>query len=173
MTGRTATPKEISEILALREVGYSVLHISQKLGFSVRTIHRHLAENSIKKGSLKKEVIENARTELSRIITSNPAIHAEAAKQIIDDIAHSNHLRDIIIQASEHLKATNLQEATLVMRGAAAYSTALKNTSDTIRHALGVDKIKDEVGELPELYVMELSSEQVKAIAKEQMVEED
>ena len=59
------------------------------------------------------------------------------------------------------------------MRGAAAYSTALKNTSDTIRHALGVDKIKDEVGELPELYVMELSSEQVKAIAKEQMVEED
>lgn len=173
MTGRTATPKEISEILALREVGYSVLHISQKLGFSVRTVHRHLAENSIKKGSLKKEVIENARIELSKIITSNLAIRDEAAKQIIDDIAHSNHLRAILIEASEYLKATTLQEAVLVMRGAAAYSTAFKNTSDTIRHALGVDKLIDDASELPELIISELTNEQIKEMARDTMVTDD
>ena len=173
MAGRTATPKEITEILALREVGYSVLHISQKLGFSVRTIHRHLAENNVKKGSLKKEVIENARAELSKIITSNSAIRDEAAKQIIDDIAHSSHLRAIIIEASVHLKATTLQEAVLVMRGAAAYSTAFKNTSDTIRHALGVDKLIDDASELPELIMTELTSEQIKQMIEDDRVTED
>lgn len=173
MTGRTATPKEITEILALREAGYSVLHISQKYGFSTRTIQRHIAENNIKKGSLKKEMIENARAELSKVITSNVAIRDEAAKLIIDDLAHSNHIRAIIIEASEHLKATTLQEAVLVMRGAAAYSTAFKNTSDTIRHSLGTDKLVDEASELPELIITELTNEQIKEIANEAMVEED
>lgn len=173
MTGRTATPKEITEILALREAGYSVLYISQKYGFSNRTIQRHLAENNVKKGSLKKEVIEKARVELNKVISSNLTIQNEAAKLIVDDIAHSNHLRAIIIEASDYLKATTLQEAVLVMRGAAAYSTAFKNTSDTIRHSLGADKIIDEAGELPELFISELSNEQIKEMANASMVDED
>lgn len=173
MTGRTATPKEITEILAMREAGYSVLHISQKYGFSTRTIHRHLSENKVKKGSLKQGAIDNARNELFKIITSNPAIQEEAAKLITDDIAHSNHLRGIMIEASEHLKATSLPEAVLVMRAAAAYSTAIKNTSDTTRHALGIDKLIDETEALPELFVTELTNEQIKEMTIGSMVDED
>jgi len=173
MTRKTTTPIEVTEILALREAGYTVLAISQKLNISVRTIHRHLATHGIKKGSLKEEVIEKARTELFKLVTSNPAIREQAAKLIVDDIAHSNHLRAIMIEASEHLKATTLQEAVLVMRGAAAYSTAFKNTSDTIRHSLGADKLTDEESELPELIITELTSEQIKEMVRDSMVEED
>lgn len=169
----TATPKEVTEILALREVGYTVLAISQKFNVSVRTINRYLAIHGAKKGRIKDELIAKARDELSSLITSNTTIRDEAAKLIIDDIAHSNHLRAIIIEASEHLKATTLQEAVLVMRGAAAYSTAFKNSSDTLRHSLGVDKVIDDTDELPELIITELTNEQIKAIAYDGMVEDD
>lgn len=168
MTRKTTTPKEVTELLALREAGYTVLAISQRLNISVRTIQRHLATHGTKKGSLKQEAIENARAELTKLITSNTAIREEAAKLIADDIAHSNHLRAIMIEASEFLKATSLPEAVLVMRGVAAYSTAFKNTSDTIRHALGVDKLIEETDELPELTVRELTSIEINQMIKRQ-----
>lgn len=162
MTKRiTATPQQITEILAMREAGYTALAISQKLGLSVRTIHRHLSTHGIKKGSLKAEVIQQARDELFQLVTSSPAIREAAAKLIADDFAHANHIRTIMIEAAEHLKAESLSEAVLVMRAAAAYSTALKNTSDTIRHSLGADKIVDDSDELPELIVRELTSDEI------------
>lgn len=168
MTRKATTPKEVSEILALREAGYTVLAISQKLKVSIRTIQRYLANHGAKKGSLKLEAIENARSEVLKLITSNTAIREEAAKLIADDIAHVNHLRAIMIEASEYLKATSLQEAVLVMRGVAAYSTAFKNTSDTIRHALGVDKLVDETDDLPELIIRELTSIEIHQLIKQQ-----
>lgn len=173
MTRKTATPREVTAMLALREAGYTVLAISQKLNMSVRTVQRHLATHGAKKGSLKEEIIENARAELFKLVTSNPAIREEAAKLISDDIAHAAHLRTIILEASEHLTATSPQEAVLVMRAAAAYSTALKNTSDTIRHSLGVDKIVDDTDDLPELILTELTNEQVEAMIASELVKED
>jgi hypothetical protein len=168
MTRKTTTPKEITEILTLREAGYTVLAISQKLNISTRTIDRHLATHGAKKGSLKQEVIENARTELFKLITSNTAIREEAAKLIADDIAHSKHIRAIVIEASEFLKATSLPDAVLVMRGAAAYATVFKATSDTIRHALGVDRLIDESDELPELMVSEMTAKDVEKMREQQ-----
>ena len=171
MTRKTTTPKEVTEILALREVGYTVLAISQKLNISVRTIDRHLSIHGAKKGSLKQEAIESARNELLKLITSNTTIREEAAKLIADDIAHSNRVRAIMIDASEYLKATSLPEAVLVMRALAAYSTAFKNTSDTIRHALAVDKLVDETDDLPELTVRELTSIEIEQMMKLQQKE--
>lgn len=172
MTKKAATPKEIIEMLTLREAGYTVLAISQKLNISTRTINRHLAEHGIKKGSLKQEVIDKARDEMLELITSNTSIRKEAAKLITDDIAHSNHLRYIMIEASEHLKATSLPEAVQVMRAAAAYSTAVKNTSDTTRRALGVNKLIDDTVDLPELIVRELTKQEIEQMIIEQQVDE-
>lgn len=61
--------------------------------------------------------------------------------------------------AAEHLTATNLEEAALLMRAAAAYSTALKNTSDTLRHSMGTGRALKtvEAESLPELVVQEIS----------------
>ena len=71
-----------------------------------------------------------------------------------------------MIDASEYLKATSLPEAVLVMRGLAAYSTVFKNTSDTIRHALAVDKLVEDADELPELIVRELTAIEIEQIRK-------
>lgn len=160
--------KEIAEALVLNEAGCTALAIAQRLGFSHRTIQRHLSEHGAKKGGLKKVVIEQAKAELFESVTSNKAIREEAAKLIVDNIAHSQHLRAVMLEATEHLKATSLDDAALVMRAIAAASTALKNTSDMLRHSLGTDKIIDDAEEIPDLNVTELTNKQLEEIINKQ-----
>lgn len=167
MTKKTASPAEISQALALREAGYTALSISQRLGISVRSLQRHFADHGTKKGSIKKEVLDNARADLLKRVTSDEAIKEEAARLINDDLAHAQHLRELMINATEHLQATSLKEAVLVMRAAAAYSTAIKNTSDMMRHTLRIEKsIDDTEKDLPELVIKELTSDEIEAMRK-------
>lgn len=162
MTKKTATPVEISEALALREAGYTALSISQRLGISVRSLQRHFAEHGVKRGSIKEEVLASARADLLKRVTSDEAIREEAARIINDDLAHARHLRELMIDAAEHLQASSLKDAALVMRAAAAYSTAIKNTSDVLRQTLRLDRAIDESDEgLPDLVICELTSEEV------------
>lgn len=172
MPVRQATPKEVIEMLTLREAGYSVLHISQQLGFSHRTVSRYIADNQVKKGKLKADVIQAARDELAKVITSDPTIRDEAARLIVDDLAQTRHIRDIMIEASEHLIATDLKGAVLVMRAAAAYSTAIKNTSDILRNQLGLDKAKDELEDLPELTIKVITDSQAVEMHQASIVKE-
>ncbi len=165
MAGKSTTPVEVSQALALREVGYTVLSISQRLGISTRTVQRHLATHGAAKGTLKEAVLTQARADLLKRITSDDTIREEAAKLINDDLAHAHHLRSILMEASEHLKATNLDDAVLVMRAAVAYSSAMKNTSDTLRQSLRLDKaplITED--QLPQLVVRELTLMEVTAL---------
>lgn len=159
---KTASPAEISQALALREAGYTALSISQRLGISVRSLQRHFAEHGVKKGCIKEEVLATVRADLMKRVTSDDAIREEAAKLINDDLAHARFLREVMIDAAEQLQATSLKEAVLVMRAAAAYSTAIKNTSDMMRHSLRIEKsIDDTDKELPELVIKELTSEEI------------
>lgn len=173
-TKRTATPAEISEALALREAGYTALSISQRLGISVRSLQRHFAAHGVKKGSIKEEVLATARADLLKRVTSDQAIKEEAARIINDDLAHAQHLRELMVDATEHLHASSLKEAVLVMRAAAAYSTAIKNTSDMLRHSLRMEKsIEDADKQLPELVIKELTSAEVEEMQKVGVDEEE
>ncbi len=168
MTRKTATPAEISEALALREAGYTVLSISQRLGISVRSLQRHFTEHGAKKGVIKEEVLATARADLLKRVTSDDAVREEAARLINDDLAHARHLREIMLNASDQLQATSLKDAVLVMRAAAAYSTAIKNTSDVLRQTLRIDRAVEDAGtELPELIVRELTDAEIKEMREE------
>ena len=174
MGKKTATPAEITGALALREAGYTVLSISQRLGISVRSLQRHFAEHGVKKGCIKEEVLATARADLLKRVTSDEAINEEAAKLINDDLAHARFLREVMIDAAEQLQATSLKEAVLVMRAAAAYSTAIKNTSDTLRHSLRIEKTIDDTDkELPELVIKELTSDEIEGMRKLEVDEEE
>jgi hypothetical protein len=69
--------------------------------------------------------------------------------------------------ALEHFEATDLESAALLMRAAAAYSTALKNGSDMVRVTLGADKLVDPV-DLPALDIRELTPEEIAEIRRQQ-----
>jgi AcrR family transcriptional regulator len=162
MTKREISPDVLAEALVLREVGYTSLAISQRLGMSVRTLQRHFASTRTKKGIIKDEVFQQAKADLLARVTSEASIREEAAQLIADDLAHSRHLREILLAASGKMIANSLPEAVLVMRAAAAYSTAIKNTSDIIRHSLRIERFAESISaELPELVVHELTAEEV------------
>lgn len=161
------TPDEISQAHALREAGYTALAISQRTGISVRSLTRHFAAAGTRKGAIKAAVLKRAKDDLLSRITSDETIREEAARLIADDLAHSRHLREVIYAASEHMVATNLEEAVLVNRAAAAYSTTIKNTSDLIRHSLRLDALTESSDELPELTIQELSQADVERIQRE------
>ena len=61
------------------------------------------------------------------------------------------------------MQATNLQEAALVMRAAAAYATAIKATSDVLKHALHTESQEDRE-ELPELVITDLTAEEIEEL---------
>jgi hypothetical protein len=161
MATREASPEVLTEAIVLREAGFTLLAISDRTKVSVRTLQRHFARHGAKKGCIKPAMLEQARAELLTCITSNDEIRSLAASFIRDDIAHANSLRSILMRASEHMKADSLADAVLVRRAAAAYSTAIKNTSDTVRRALGVDRAADDVMStaLPTLVLREITDE--------------
>lgn len=101
-------------------------------------------------------------------ITSDEAIKAEAARLVADDLAHSIHLREVILAASEQMKASSLRDAVQVMRAAAAYSTAIKNTSDIIRRSLRLEDRDDAGDELPELVVCELTNSEIEQLRQQE-----
>jgi IS30 family transposase len=159
MPGKTLTPEQIADPITLREAGYTLAAISEALGASVSTLQRHLKRHAARKGRVKADLVDEARKALLARVTSDDAIRREAAQLIADDLAHTALLRKTIATASEQLTASKLVEAALVMRAAAAYSTALKNTSDMLRHVMRFDKAADRVAEedLPELTVREIT----------------
>jgi hypothetical protein len=171
MSKTHATPEDIAEALALREAGFTALAISQRLCISIRTLQRHFAAAGTRKGAAKIEVLKRAKDELMARITSSEAIKEEAARLVADDLAHSLHLRAVILAASEQMRATNLEEAALVMRAAAAYSTAIKNTSDIIRRSLRLEERNDSTDELPELVVTELTQADVERLRNKDIVD--
>lgn len=169
MAGKTLTPEQVAQALTLRAAGLTVTAISDRLGISVRTLYRLFERHGATKGAVSAELVEAAREELLRNLTSNDAIKAEAAKLVADDLAHARQLRQRMTDAAEHLRATNLAEAALLLRGAAAYSTALKNTSDMLRKSLRVDRAMEfeRPEDLPELVVRMITDEEAEAIRRE------
>ena len=158
----------------MREAGYTVLSISQSLGVSVRSLQRLFSDYGIKKGKIKQAAVEAARTELLKHISCNDSLKQQAAQLIADDLAHARHLRMILVEASEQLKANTLKDASVVMRAAAAYSTALKNTSDMLRHSLHIDSIEEErIEAMPELVIQELTAAEVTALREKQAEPEE
>jgi predicted transcriptional regulator len=169
MPKKTAIPEQVAQALVMREAGYTVLSISQQLGISLRTLQRYFALHGAKKGSLTQDLLDAARMELMKRIISDEVIREEVAKLVNDDLAHTRHLRSLMLSASEQLQANSLKEAVLVMRAAVAYSTALKNTSDTLRQTMRVERaLVGTATEMPELMVREMTQQETEEMRSEQ-----
>lgn len=168
-------PTDLAELLAMREVGNTVAVIAQRFNISPRTVQRYLSEHEVKRGTLTHEAIEVARNRLLNFVTSDEVIKTSIASLITDNIAHSLHLREKAMAASEFLIPTDNESAAITMRGLSAYSVILKNTSDVIRSTLMSDKslLRDDIEDLPELVVREIYDEEVEKLILDTVVEED
>ena len=170
MAGKHLSLTQVSEAITLREVGYTLTAIAERLNISVSSLQRAYKKHSTKKNAIRSEVIENAREELMACVTSSDVIKEEAAKLLTDDLAHSRLLRNKAAVTIEAITAKDTSEAALAMRALVAYSTLIKNTSDTLRRGLGLNNIESDssMEELPELVIRELTAEQIKTLRSSQ-----
>jgi len=168
MSGKHLTTKQVTEAITLREAGFTLTSIAEKIGVSVSSLQRSFKKHSVKKASLRVKAVEKAREDLLSRVTSSESIKHEAAKLVCDDLAHSTLLREKAALTIESLNATDTAEAALSMRALVAYSTLLKNTSDTIRRGLGIDKsdMGESIEDLPDLTISEMTADDIEAITK-------
>lgn len=169
MAGKRITNKQISEAITLREAGYTLTAIAQRLEVSVSSLQRAFKRHTVKPGALHAAAIEKAREDLLAHVTSTDQIKIEAAKLVLDDLAHSNLIREKAAITVESLKASDTAEAALTMRGLVAYSTLLRNTTDVIRRGMGLNRpsLFDDIEELPELIIHEMTADEIQKVQEE------
>lgn len=170
MSGKQKTPDQETQAVVLREAGWTVSAIADRLAISVSTVQRLLKRHHVVAGAGTQALIEKAREELLTAAFSLEAVQQTAASLVADELALVRQIRQKIASSVENLDPTN----PIAFRGLAAASTALKLTQDITRRALPIDKLGQamEIEELPELRIRIMTEDDVAEMRMQQRIEE-
>jgi len=171
MAGGVTPKKTLEEAVILREGGYSLTAIADKLNTSVSTLSRHFKRYSIGKGSLSDDAVAKAKQQLLNDAGFIDSLKHQIAASITDDLAHVKQLREASALLLEELMTDKSLPAHYKARGVTALTTGIRLTQEVARRALQVDKLEVEAQDLPELIVRELTAEDVKSMRTEQTKE--
>jgi transcriptional regulator with XRE-family HTH domain len=170
MSGKQKTPDQETQAVVLREAGWTVSAIADRLAISVSTVQRLLKKHHVVAGAGTQALIEKAREELLTAAFSLEAVQQTAASLVADELALVRQIRQKIACSVENLDPTN----PIAFRGIAAASTALKLTQDVTRRALPIEKLGQamEIEELPELRIRIMTEDDVAEMRMQQRIEE-
>ncbi|PIK78232.1 helix-turn-helix domain-containing protein [Pseudomonas sp. 382] len=170
MAGKQSTPDQAAQAVILREAGWTVSGIAQRLCISVSTTQRLLKKHNAVAGAGTQALIEKAREELLTTAFSLDAVQQTAASLVADELALNQQIRTKLANALEVLDPTN----PIVFRSLAAASTALKLTQDVTRRALPLEKLNQalDIEELPELKIHIMDDADVAEMRAQQRLEE-
>ncbi|WP_289140234.1 helix-turn-helix domain-containing protein [uncultured Pseudomonas sp.] len=170
MSGKQKTPDQETQAVVLREAGWTVSAIADRLAISVSTVQRLLKKHHVVAGAGTQALIEKAREELLTAAFSLEAVQQTAASLVADELALVRQIRQKIASSVENLDPTN----PIAFRGLAAVSTALKLTQDVTRRALPIEKLGQamEIEELPELRIRIMTEDDVAEMRMQQRIEE-
>ncbi|MFT0516299.1 MULTISPECIES: helix-turn-helix domain-containing protein [Pseudomonas] len=170
MAGKQKTPDQAAQAVILREAGWTVTAIAQRMSISVSTTQRLLKKHNAVAGAGTQALIEKARDELLTTAFSLDAIQQTAASLVADELALNQQIRTKLANALEVLDPTN----PIVFRSLAAASTALKLTQEVTRRALPLEKLNQalDIEELPELKIHIMDDADVAEMRAQQRLEE-
>lgn len=170
MSGKQKTPDQETQAVVLREAGWTVSAIADRLAISVSTVQRLLKKHHVVAGAGTQALIEKAREELLTAAFSLEAVQQTAASLVADELALVRQIRQKIASSVENLDPAN----PLAFRGLAAASTALKLTQDVTRRALPIEKLGQamDIEELPELRIRIMTEDDVAEMRMQQRIEE-
>jgi hypothetical protein len=170
MAGKQKTPDQAAQAVILREAGWTVTAIAQRMSISVSTTQRLLKKHNAVAGAGTQALIEKAREELLTTAFSLDAVQQTAASLVADELALNQQIRTKLANALEVLDPTN----PIVFRSLAAASTALKLTQDVTRRALPLEKLNQalDIEELPELKIHLMTDADVAEMRAQQRLEE-
>ncbi|MFI8611178.1 helix-turn-helix domain-containing protein [Pseudomonas sp. NPDC077649] len=170
MTGKQTTPDQGAQAVIMREAGYTLPTIADRLGISLSTVQRLLKKHKAVAGATTQALIEKAREEMLASAFSLERIQQTAASLVLDDLAIARQIRRKLSNALDVLEP----DSPIVFRSLAASATALKLTQDVGRRALPLDKLEQaqSVEELPELQIHIMSGMDVEEMRAQQRLEE-
>ncbi|MCF7545488.1 helix-turn-helix domain-containing protein [Pseudomonas petrae] len=170
MAGKKATPDQSTQVVILREAGYTIPAIANRLDLSISTVQRIIKTNKVVAGTGTQALIDRAREELFTSAFSLEAIQQTVAELVTDELALSRQIRTKLANALEALDPTD----PVVFRGLAAASTTLKLTQDVTRRALPIEKLNQaqEIEELPTLQIHIMTEQDVAEMRAKQRLEE-
>jgi hypothetical protein len=171
MPGRSAKPDQIAKVVAMREAGYTTAMIKEKTGLSVATITRIYAKQGAQKGLIQKELVDEARQNLSESLRQDNSIAELTARLLADNLSHVNLGRIKMLEALEHLQPSETGSAALTLRACAAYFTALKASTDALRSLSADLEAESEEDFLPELVIRRMTDCEVVTLRKLQQEE--
>jgi AcrR family transcriptional regulator len=170
VTGTVKTPTEIKQALVLREAGYSLAAIATKTGISPATLTRHFKKHGAPKGTLSVSAVDEARQQLLSDSGFIGELKTAIASSICDDVAHVARLRESMALILEDVMNDTALPAHYKSRAIAALATSLTLTQKAARIALQTDNQPIEQESLPELYITELTSEDIERMRTEQRI---
>lgn len=170
MAGKQATPDQATHAVVLREAGWTISAIAERLSISVSTAQRLLKKHSAVAGAGTQALIDKAREELLTTAFSLESVQQAAASLVADELALSQQIRTKLANALEVLDPTD----PIVFRGLAAAATTLKLTQDVTRRALPLEKLNQALAfeELPELKIHIMTEDDVAEMRAQQRLEE-
>lgn len=170
MPGKKSTPDQNTQVVILREAGYTLPVIADRLDLSISTVQRIIKTNKAVAGAGTRALIDKAREELLSSAFSLEAVQQTVATLVADELALSHLIRTKIANALEALDPTD----PVAFRGLAAASTALKLTQDVTRRSLPIEKLNQaqEIEELPTLQIHILTENDVAEMRSKQRLEE-
>lgn len=143
------TPEEIADIIALRQVGYTINQIADKVGTSKTTVQTHLKSANIEKGTKLAEIVQSQLNVEVEALYSQDKHNETITRQLKLASDFSLKTADILedclntLETSNDLDAINLTMAKL--RAVNQASTAIKNTNDTIDKIIKSPAIADNL----------------------------
>jgi transcriptional regulator with XRE-family HTH domain len=170
MVGKQKTPDQASQAVILREAGWTVSAIADRLAISVSTVQRLLKKHNAVAGAATQALIEKARDELLTTAYSLESVQQAAASLIADELALTQQIRLKLANAIESLDPAD----PVAFRGLAAASTTLKLTQDVTRRALPIEKLNQalEIDEIPELRIHIMTEDDAAEMRAQQRLEE-
>lgn len=170
MPGKKTTPDQSTQVVILREAGYTLPVIADRLDLSVSTVQRIIKTTKAVAGAATQALIDKAREELLSSAFSLDAVQQTVATLIADELALSHLIRTKMANALEALDPTD----PVAFRGLAAASTALKLTQDVTRRSLPIEKLNQaqDIEELPTLQIHILTENDVAEMRAKQRLEE-
>jgi AcrR family transcriptional regulator len=170
VTGTIKTPVEIQNCLVLREAGYSLAAIATKTGISPATLTRHFKKHGAIKGTLSLSAVDEARQQLLSDSGFIGELKTAIASSICDDLAQVAQVREAMSLILEDVMNDTSLPAHYKSRAVAALATSLTLTQKAARVALQADNQPIEQDSLPELFISELTAEDIERMRIEQRI---
>lgn len=160
---RKTPPTIEAQAAAAMAAGWPIIAVAEQTELSVSTLKRIRARTGTRSGSLRDELIADARQGLRDALKADYA-SIEAARLVRAQVVLCNGIQSRTAELLEHLQIGEDSDPLRVARTLSALSTAAKLSADSLRQVLSLAASPDQVEQLPELIVREYSPEEETAI---------